>query len=143
MTVAGADRALFDLDAGDAFDHDRYLAAKEALLLALRARGHAWAEVTGAVEVDPERRAATVRIVVEPGPMTTLAALEVVGTLRVDPRVVARHAGLRPGEPYRPERLEELRGRIYQLGLFSSVAVELERLGDGAARVRFVVRDRR
>ena len=141
VTVVGVARPLCDLEAGDVFDHDRYLAAKEALLLLLRERGHAWAEVTGAVEVDPDRRSATVRIVVVPGPKTTLAALEVVGTTRVDPRLVARHAGLRPGEPYRPARLEELRGRVYQLGLFSSVTVELERLDDGAARVRLMVRD--
>jgi outer membrane protein assembly factor BamA len=141
LFVAGVDAALVPLHEGDVFDHDRYLAAKQALVDALRARGHAWPTVRGTVEVDPERQAATVRIDADPGPMTCLSELTVEGTSRVAARLIARHAGLVPGERYRPERIEEMRGRIYQLGLFSSVSVELEPRGDGSALVRMVVRD--
>jgi outer membrane protein assembly factor BamA len=48
---------------------------------------------------------------------------------------------LRAGEPYRPERLEEMRGRIYELGLFSSVSIDLDDRGGGVAHVRVTVRD--
>jgi outer membrane protein assembly factor BamA len=141
VSVSGVDAARFGLHAGEVFDHDRYLAAKDALVEALRAEGHAWPRVDGAVTVDPQRREAVVRVTAVPGARARLGSLEVVGTSRVDPKLVARHAGLRAGEPYRPERIEEMRGRIYELGLFSSVTIDLEERAAGVAHVRVTVRD--
>jgi outer membrane protein assembly factor BamA len=140
-SVVGADPARFEVGIGEIFDHDRYLVAKQKLVLSLQNGGHAWPQVTGAVQVDPERRAATIQINAVPGPITRLAELSVGGTTSVKPRLIARHAGLRRGELYRPERLDEMRGRLYELGLFSSVAVDLDELAPGQARVHVTVRD--
>jgi translocation and assembly module TamA len=141
VEVTGAEPKAFPLKAGDPFDHDRYLAAKQALLAALMDAGLPWPQVTGAVTVDRASERAEVRLEVAPGPRAVIGAVEVVGTQRVDPQKVARHTGLSAGEPYRPDRIEEARGRVFQLGLFSSVEVQLEPLTDTTARVRIVVHD--
>jgi translocation and assembly module TamA len=133
--------AGFAMKVGEPFDHDRYLAAKLGLVEALRAQGHAWPQVTGAVTVDPVRQTAQVHIEAVPGPPAVLGEIEVVGSTRIDPRLLVRHTGLRPGEPYRPERLEEARGRIYQLGAFAAVEVEPFEEPGGVARVRVTVHE--
>jgi translocation and assembly module TamA len=112
------------LATGSVLEHARYLDARNGLADGLRRLGHAWAEVVGRVEVDPAAHAAHVTIATEPGPVVHFGQVRVDGTRRVPARRVARHVGIRDGARFDPARIDEAQGRVYALGLFSSVRVE-------------------
>jgi translocation and assembly module TamA len=141
LSVSGADPKSFSLRTGELFDHDRYLLAKRALYDTLRERGHAWARVDGDVQVDADQLTAVVHVTVAPGPRAVLGDIEVEGAVHVDPRLIARHSGLARGDPFRPERLEEARGRVFALGFFSSVSVDIDPRPSEVAHVRLVVHE--
>jgi translocation and assembly module TamA len=125
---------------GERFDHDRYLAIKEAWRAALRGRGHAWAAVEGAVVVDADARVADVELTVTPGPTVQIGDVVVEGSTALPPRLVAEHAGVTRGAPFRPALLDEIRGRIYQLELFSRVDVIPEPLDNNSTLARLRLR---
>lgn len=108
---------------GARFDEGDYDNAKRALGEALRALSFADARVEGKVEIDIPSRRASVSFQVTPGPSYVFGDTTVSGhgSLPVAPILFA--AGLQPGEPYRPDRVEEVRVEVLALGAFSSVEV--------------------
>jgi outer membrane protein assembly factor BamA len=137
------ERALRErLVVGATFDHQRYLDAKQLLEDRLKKLGYAWALVDGEVEVDRDHRTADLRLAARPGVLTRFGFVHVTGTVKVDPRRVALHAGIRPGERFDPDLIEQARGAVYHLGLFSTVQVEYvhiaerEDVADVMVRVR-------
>lgn len=113
------------VSAGERFEHLPYLETKELLLIQLRKRGYAFAKLASSeVTVDRDARTAQVNIVVAPGRKVILGELQIQGTQRVDAAALKRHAALPTGEGYKPEKLDEVQGRLYSLGLFSTVLVE-------------------
>lgn len=111
---------------GSRFDHARYEAARDELKAQLEATGHAWARVEGRVDVDRDACTASVTVAAVPGPLARFGHVHVHGAQRTNEHAVALHAGIVEGAPFRPDALEDARGRIYQLGMFSSVRVEYE-----------------
>jgi translocation and assembly module TamA len=109
---------------GQVFNHDRYLEQKDLVLGRLKALGHAWADVDGRVEVDRDAHTAAVHLLVTPGPRARFGRVEVRGTRAVDGRRVAARAGIDRGQPFSLEAIEAARGRVYNLGIFSSVRIE-------------------
>ena len=110
---------------GERFEHQPYLETKELILEKLRKRGYAFARLTNAeVTVDRDTRTAEIHIAVDPGRKVVLGEVQVQGTERVDPAALKKHAALPTGEGYKPETLDALQGRLYSLGLFSTVLVE-------------------
>jgi outer membrane protein assembly factor BamA len=130
------------LEPGQVFDHGRYIDEKDRLTLGLRRLGFAWAEVHGRVEVDRDALTARVRLEALPGPETTLGQIEVVGTGRIDPRLVLRRAALRTGERFSPDTLDAARGRINEVGVFSVVRLDYQRdpARNEVANVKIIVR---
>jgi translocation and assembly module TamA len=112
------------LKPGDRFNYDRYDAARERLEGRLKAEGYAWASVKGQVEVDRDARQARIRLTATPGQRATLGPLTITGNSSVRADLIAHFSGYTPGERFSPEAIEALRGRIYNLGLFSAVKVE-------------------
>jgi translocation and assembly module TamA len=113
------------LTVGKVFEHQPYLLAKELLVFHLRERGYAFAKLDSAqVEVDRDARTARIAIVVSPGRKVRLGSLTIRGTDKVDAAALYRHAPLPTGDPYSPSVLAGLQGRLYSLGLFSTVQVE-------------------
>jgi outer membrane protein assembly factor BamA len=76
------------------------------------------------------RRAAA--IVVEPGDLIVLRSVVTRGTRNTRPSFVQNVVDLHPGSPITSEDLEQVRSRLYQLGVFQSLDLRL--LGDGQAR---------
>jgi outer membrane protein assembly complex protein YaeT len=111
---------------GEILNHDKYLEAKERIKNRLLARGYAWVDVQGQVEVNRDTQAVDIKIAVKPGPRTVFGHVHVRGTERVKPRLLEVHSGIRQGSRFDPQELENARGAIYNLGLFSSVRVEVE-----------------
>ena len=112
--------------AGDVFVHPDYLAIKETLRQRLLRMGYAWATVEGAVNVNRDARSAEVAIAIVPGPQAVLGTVTVTGTVKTNPKLLARHAGLRAGERFSQERLDEAQGRIYNLGMFAAVRIDYD-----------------
>ena len=110
---------------GERLEYEPYLETKELLLLQLRKRGYAFARLASAdVTVNRDARTARVHIVVEPGRKVVLGEVLLQGTERVEPAAVKKHAALPSGEGYKPETLDAVQGRLYSLGVFSTVLVE-------------------
>lgn len=121
------DRAVHKrLAPGDVFDHGRYLAQKERIERRLQTLGFAWAQVDGRVDVDRDARRAEITLTARPGPRATFGTVTVRGTEAIDPKLVAVHAQIPSGKTFDPQALEDARGRIYNLGVFSSVKVDYE-----------------
>lgn len=121
--VAAARELHAHLLVGAVFDYERYTTAKTALETAIRRRGYAWAKVDGVADVDRDTSLARFRFTVTPGPRARYGQVRIAGTVRVDPRLVALHTGITSGARYNPDELEDARGQIYALGVFSSVQV--------------------
>jgi translocation and assembly module TamA len=111
---------------GSTFDHDKYLDAKSRLDTRLQALGFAWAKISGEVDVDRDRYTADIKLDVNAGPKAQFGGVTVRGSQRIEPRLVVIHAEIPRGKPFDPQRLEVARGRLYNLGVFSSVKVEYE-----------------
>ncbi|HEX9101005.1 MAG TPA: BamA/TamA family outer membrane protein, partial [Polyangia bacterium] len=114
------------LKRGDVFDHGRYLEQKSVVADRLKQLGFAWADVKGEVDVDRDARSADLSFKVDPGPKATIGRVSVRGNDRIDPKLILEHADIKEGKPFDPQVLEDARGRIYNIGVFSSVKVEYE-----------------
>jgi translocation and assembly module TamA len=109
------------------FVHSKYLEARDQIEARLKDLGYAWARVDGRVEVDRDARRASVLVAVDAGEVARFGHVHVRGTQRTSEHRVARHAGIVEGARFRPDALEDARGRIYNLGMFSSVRVDYAR----------------
>ena len=125
---AGADaaalRAALALSPDDPVDAAAVAAGQARLAAELGARGYAFAEVgTLDIAVDHATRTATLTLPVNPNGSRRFGAIRIEGT----PLFSARHVGViarfRPGDPFRADRLEDLRRALVQTGLVSSVAI--------------------
>jgi translocation and assembly module TamA len=133
LTVQGLDAlgekrekglAKLTLGAGKVFDHDQYLLSKERLLHFLREQGYAFAQVSGEVDVDRDKRTADITLRAETGPVVHLGVAHVTGTQNISAPAVEKHAAVNTGDVYKPETLDAVQGSLYSLGVFSTVKVE-------------------
>ena len=111
------------LTPGARFDEGDYDDAKRALRDTLRAGSFADARVEGKVEIDTLLRRARVSFQVVPGPAYVFGSTTVAGHGSLPVAPIQFAAGLRTGEPYHPDRVEEVRVEVLALGAFSSVEV--------------------
>ncbi len=114
------------LPKGAVFDHAKYLEQKGLLETRLKNIGFAWADVKGTVEVDRDAKSADVLFNVDPGPKARVGKVYIRGYERIDPLLILEHADIREGKKFDPQLLDDVRGRIYNLGVFASVKVEYE-----------------
>ena len=111
-----------DLRPGEIFDHARFLAETAELNVRTRQLGRAWARVDSGVDVDRDHNLATVRVAVDAGPIVRVGRVLTSGELLgLTPARLILHSGLHEGDLLTPDRLENARGRIYNLALFSTV----------------------
>jgi translocation and assembly module TamA len=120
-------RLKLKLPKGAIFDHARYLEQKGLLETKLKNLGFAWADVQGEVDVDRDANSANVSFKIDPGPKARIGHVYVRGFDVIDPKLILEHAAIKEGATFDPQTLEDVRGRIYNLGVFASVKVEYER----------------
>ena len=138
--------ALLPVTPGDPVRLDRI--AEGALLLerVLAAEGHPDAvvrpSVLPGVAASLRPLAMEVRYAVAPGPRLELAGVEFQGERWTRPARLQRIAGLETGGPFTAGAVEEARARLFRSGSFARVTAEVDRPGDGAARVRFSLAER-
>jgi outer membrane translocation and assembly module TamA len=116
-------KSALELSPGARFDEFDYDRAKQSLRDALRDGSYADARVEGEVEIDTLLKRARVHFKVEPGPSYVFGALSITGQGSLPVAPIRFAAGLSPGEPYRPSRVDEVRVEVLALGAFSSVEV--------------------
>jgi len=143
--VDGVAAKSFDLAVGDVARAEPVLAAERILLDRLLAAGHPLATVARReTTVDHDRKTMDVGWVFAPGPVASFAAPEIDGMVRVDRGFLRAQAARIEGQRYSPQRLEQERRTLMNLGAFGSVrARAAERLDEaGRLPVTFTVAER-
>ncbi len=114
-----------DVSEGAIVDADKVTDLAAALQYRLIQHGYAHAVVSEKIEVDRDRHAAAIELRCQPGPEVRMGETEVVGNGSIPARVVLNRVAWNPGDLYDPRDLERTRARIYALGVFSTVHVEV------------------
>jgi translocation and assembly module TamA len=152
IRAAGApERSLpIDLDrlglaVGQPADAAAILASEQQALRQLRERGHALARARPReVIVDRATKEAEVTYVIEEGPSARMGPVTFTGSDKVDTAFLQRRVPYEMGEPYTPDKLDRLRGRMTSLGVFNSVRIKSAEALDAEGRLPIEVelRDR-
>jgi translocation and assembly module TamA len=126
--AAGADaealRGAFGVAAQDPVNAMRVSEAEAALRAELGRRGFAFARVGETqVTVDHDSRTATLILPVEPAGTRRFGHVLVEGRRLFSARHIETIARFREGEPFRAERIEDLRQALVATGLVSTIAI--------------------
>ena len=98
------------------------LAVPAKLTTDLQNAGYAFAKVAPPYAVANEAtHRLNVSYSVTPGPRVDIGAVSFSGLTRTDPAFLARHIGLRQGQPYSEKAVQQARDSLLGLGVFSSV----------------------
>lgn len=127
---------------GKPFDEDTYAAAKQQVVRAMTDRGYAYAEATGKVDIDLARHRAGVVFSVRSGPPCTFGEVSLDGHGDLPESKLRAAIGIRPGSRFSTDALDAAQAALGDIGVFSSVSVEVGRSKEGEAPVvpvRFVV----
>ncbi len=84
---------------------------------------------TSRADIDPQARTATLKVVLDSGPLFKLGSLQITGLQRFDSELVTRLARLTPGAPYDQGQLLEAQQRLVESGFFDSVFVAIDTEG--------------
>ncbi len=129
-------RHQWSLRTGDRFTQSAWDQAKTEVLRKLHAEDFPSARITASnATIDPDTNHSKLQITLDSGPAFTLGTLEIHGLSRYPAKLVQRVNMLRPGEPYRQERLSELQSRLLDTGYFQSVFVTIDADPDHAQGV--------
>ena len=139
-TLAARLRRSLNLPTGRRFDHRRYQRAQRSLKQELVAAGHAYANVTGRVEVDRKRRAAVIQIEVSAGPLVRFGETTLEGHGALPRDKLLRLVTWRRGDVFNPDELVRTRARLFNQRVFASVRVDLPKqpTPEGAVRIRVI-----
>jgi len=117
-------RDKFPLAVGQPAAAAKILATDEELLSQLQRQGYALARIVKRdVIVDHDTQTARITWQVEPGPMVSMGPVTFRGLQRTDAAFLERRVPFRPGEPYHPDRIDDLRARMTELGIFGSINI--------------------
>jgi translocation and assembly module TamA len=118
-------RAAFALQPGAAAQASDVLAARDRLLAALRASGHALAKVSAPdATLYPQQRVLDVVIDVQPGPKTVLGQISITGLGRTNEAFVRQRLTLHQGDMFDPARIEAARQDLAAVPAFAAVRIE-------------------
>lgn len=118
------------LVAGEPARAGNVLEAENVIVTRLRDAGHPFAKVAGKdVVADHADITLNITFKVAPGPLATFGPFTVSGATSLPPNFVEERIDIRPGEPFSPERLTNLRRRLLSHEIIGSVRfVEADRL---------------
>lgn len=123
--VPKAGREAFELHTGDPAVAAAVLDAGARMLAALQEDGYALAAVPPPEAVaDDQKHLIDITYNVNPGHRATIGQIRFKGLHDVDEAFVRKALTIKPGDRYRPSRIEEARQALVALGVFSAVTVE-------------------
>lgn len=117
------EKALKELEIDSRFDEADYDLVRAQLTRRLRDEGYAQAVVDGRVEVDPVAKSASIRFIVQSGPVMELGDVCVEGHGKLPAKLILQASDLRPGRPFSETDIEDARTRVYQLRVLSEVEI--------------------
>jgi translocation and assembly module TamA len=115
----------WDLEPGAPVNYQDYTALKAKAEDRLKEDGYAYGKIAGDIAVDRDQHKATVTLKTIPGPVVYLRKTEIVGNDGIPLTHLERKIAWKPGDRYDPGALAATQGRLYDLGVFSSVRIEL------------------
>ena len=119
------DRSKIGLLPGEPADAATIIGAEGQILDQIRSHGYALAKVVRReVVIDHAARNALVTFYIEPGPTATMGQVRFSGTEKIDTVYLQKRVPFKEGEPYKPEKVNELRDRLTGLGVFSAVRIK-------------------
>jgi outer membrane protein assembly factor BamA len=142
---AGAERRARKLarsekvEPGHTFSYDGYSALRMGIDQRLRDEGHAFAQVSGEVSVDRDRRVADLAVDAAPGPEVRFGETTIEGNGDIPAHALLSRVSYQAGDLYNPHEIATTQAQIYDLGVFSSVRLELPHSATEVADVRIVV----
>ena len=122
---------------GDYFIQTKVNATAKAIEDYFKDRGYPFAEVASSVELD----SCFLVFDVEKGHVHYVRSVEVRGLKKTRPVVVQREIELRPGDPYSKSKVYNSQRRIYALGFFSMLKVEMLRQQPDSIDLVFELRE--
>lgn len=114
------------LPKGARIDEEKVEEAEKAAVKALTARGHVGARVERHTEVDLATATARVTFTVTPGPVARIGHIEWKGTGELPESKVALVFGVKEGDVYSSEDIDEAKQALLDLGTFASVEIALD-----------------
>jgi translocation and assembly module TamA len=115
----------WDVEPREVFHYLEYAALKDRAEDRLKEDGYAYGKVAGDVAVDRDLQRATVTLKADPGPPVRFGQTRIVGNGAIPAWKLLHRVTWRPGEPYDPGDVATTQGRLYDLGVFSSVRMQL------------------
>lgn len=120
-------RQQWSLPPGERFTQSAWDRAKAEVLRKLHEEDFPSAQIiASSATIDPDTNHAQLQVTLDSGPAFTLGTLDIHGLSRYPAELIQRVSPLRPGEPYRQERLSELQSRLLDTGYFRSVFVTID-----------------
>lgn len=114
-----------ELLAGKPVDYHDYAACRDEIKALLAAQGYAYAQVDGEMQVDRERHVARIFFKAQTGPKVVLGDIHFVGQGPIPTTKLRHRLTFAPGDIYDPADFNTSQGRLYDLGVFSSVRLSL------------------
>ncbi len=115
----------WDVSPGKLARYEDYSTFKRKAQDRLRADGYAYGTLDSNLAVDRDRHAATVNLKARPGPLVHMGQTSIEGNGGIPAWKLLRRVTWKPGDLYDPRDLAATQGRLYYLGVFSSVRIEL------------------
>jgi translocation and assembly module TamA len=137
---ARAEAGSWDVAPGKIFQYDAYTTVKERLGGREKEAGYAYGEIAGQVAVDRDQHIAQIDLTSEPGPRVHMGRTTVTGNGGIPAWKLLNRVTWKAGDLYDPHDIETTQGRLYDLGVFSSVRVELPQTPVENADVAIVVK---
>jgi translocation and assembly module TamA len=120
-------RALVKLEDGEPFIYSRFDAAKQPLLSLLENRGYAHAQLDASVLADRATNKATLRYVIDPGPLVRFGPIVITGASDELAEAIRHRATFKSGDTYSTAQVAATQVAIYGIGRFSSVRIDVDR----------------
>lgn len=125
----------------EVFSPIKYQRTKGAVSDILSNNGYPKAKIKGEALVNREEKWAEATFTINPGPLYRFGSISVGGNEEIEAYVIRREATYEEGEVYSTTKLNETRARIFRLGLFTSIVVDVnfieeEKLANTTIRVR-------
>jgi len=144
--VPDADRQALGVKSGDPAIAGNVLDAQTRLLNALQEDGYALAKVEAPIAyADDEKHELNVSFKAEPGAQVDIGAITFKGLSDVHESFARRALKIKPGDRYKPSKIEDARQALVAQGVFSGVTVHAaDRLdADGRIPLVFDVQERK
>ena len=114
-----------DIVPGALFRYDDYQAIKTRLDKRLKEDGFAYGEIESITEVERDKHEARITYTSKPGPKVRFGKTTLDGNGAIPTWKLLNRVTWKEGGPYNPNDLATTQGRLYNLGVFSSVRIEL------------------